>query len=331
MSILDLSFNDNTTCLVAGHNDGFIIYGLKPTLEKTIVTELNGGIGHARLLRSTNILGLVGGGEEPFRSMDTVIVWNQHKKSKALGIELHEPIKNLHITNKKIIIVLESRVCIAALNNGDINQMKETYNNENGICKYSYKNDSIILATLGTKKGELGVWKLNSDKHSSIVAHQNNIVAIAINDDGSLVATASESGTNIHVYSTESGNQLYKLRRGTTSAEIYDICFDKESKQLACVSNKGTVHIWDLPKSEDDSTNTKSILSSINYGSYVDYFESKWSREQISIGDTARMICSFDDEGVLHVASYDGNYFRISGNDGKYDQVKRTGLYINQK
>jgi WD40 repeat protein len=329
MSILDLSFNDNTTCLVAGHNTGFVIYSLKPALEKNIVTDLNGGIGKARLLRSTNILGLVGGGEEPFRAKDTVIIWNQHKKTKVLGIELNEPVKNLFVTNKKIIIVLEARVCIAALNNGDIGHMKDTYNNEKGLCKYVNKNDSIVLVTLGTKKGEVAVWSLVSDKHSSIGAHENNIVALAINENGTLIATASESGTNIHVYDTETGTMKYKLRRGTTSTEIYDICFDQNSKQLACVSKNGTVHIWDLTNGEETSTNKKSTFAAI--APTGSYFDSVWSREQITIGDTSKMICAFDAEDVLHVATYDGNYFRISGKDGKYDQVKRSALYINQK
>ena len=82
MSILDLSFNEDTTCLVAGHNAGFIIYSLKPTFEKNKTAPLNGGIGKARLLRRTNILGLVGGGEEPYRAKDNVIIWDQNKKTK---------------------------------------------------------------------------------------------------------------------------------------------------------------------------------------------------------------------------------------------------------
>jgi WD40 repeat protein len=332
MSILDLSFNDNASCLVVGHNSGFVIYSLKPTLAKNIETELNGGIGKARLLRSTNILGLVGGGEDPFRAKDMVIIWNEHKKTRVLGIELNDPVKNLYVINKQIIIVLERRVCVAALNNGDINYMKDTYANENGICKYNYKDDSLVIVTLGTKKGEIAIWKLKTDEHSIIQAHsdQHNIGAVAINNDGSLVATCSESGTNVHVFSTESGKLLYKLRRGTTEATIYDICFDSNSKQLACASNNGTVHIWDLSKSEVDTSNKKSVLSGLK--DYLpEYFDSEWSRDQISIGDTSKTICAFDEEDILHIATENGNYFRISEKDGEYSQLARTALYVGQK
>jgi len=329
MSILDLQFNSDVTCLAAGHNTGFTVYSLKPSFEKFLASPMNGGIGKARLLRSTNIIGLVGGGEEPFWAKDTVVIWNQHKKQIAVKIELHEPVKSLFVTNKKIIIVLEGRVCIAALNNGEVKFMRETYTNENGICKFSYVNDSLVVATLGTNKGEVAVWKLNSDKHSSIQAHENNISAIGLNHDGSLVATASESGTNVHVYNTESGTLLYKLRRGTTSAEIYDICFDTNSKQLACISNRGTVHIWDLPQTKEDSGNTKSMFSSLSgYVPLPEYFDSSWSRNQIPIGDTSKAVCAFDKEDILHVGTYEGNYFRITPNDGVYQALKRVPLYI---
>jgi WD40 repeat protein len=331
MSILDLSFNDNASCLVVGHNSGFVIYSLKPTLSKNIVTEFSGGIGKARILRLTNILGLVGGGDDPYKSKDTVIIWNQHKKTKVLGIELNDPVKNLYVINKQIIIVLEKRICVAALNNGDIKYMQDTYANENGLCKYSYKNDSLVIVTLGSKKGEIGIWKLQTDVHSVIQAHsdQHNVSALAINEDGSLVASASESGNNIHVYNTDSGTLLYKLRRGTSEAKIYDICFDIKSTQIVCTSDKGTVHIWDLTKSEVDVQNKKSVLS--GFKDYLpEYFDSNWSKHQISIGDISKNICAFDEENIIHIASMDGNYFRISEKDGVYNQLARTPLYINQ-
>ncbi len=258
------------------------------------------------------------------------MIWNDQKKSTILEIELHETVRNLFVTNKKIIIVLEKRVCIAALNNGDINYMKETYCNEDGICKYSNSGDSLIIATLGTKKGEVAIWKLKTDKYTSIQAHSNKIVAIALNKDGSLLATASETGTNVHVYSTETGNQLYKFRRGTTNAKIYDITFSKDSRFLACCSNTGTLHIFDMYKNENDAKNTRSSLS--YFKEYLpDYFGSHWSFQQVYIGDTSKMICSFDDSNFLHIATVDGNYYRIIGRDGKYDQIKRSNLYVNQK
>jgi WD40 repeat protein len=60
------------------------------------------------------------------------------------------------------------------------------------------------------------------------------------------LATASDKGTLIRIYSTETGAFLAELRRGTEKAEIYSISFNPSSKFLACSSDRGTIHIFSL-------------------------------------------------------------------------------------
>lgn len=38
------------------------------------------------------------------------------------------------------------------------------------------------------------------------------------------------------------------MRRGSDKAEIYSIAFDKNSKWIACSSDKGTIHIFTVTK-----------------------------------------------------------------------------------
>jgi WD40 repeat protein len=79
-----------------------------------------------------------------------------------------------------------------------------------------------------------------------IAAHESLIAFLALNNEGTLLATASDKGTLIRIYSTETGNFLSELRRGTEKAEIYSICFNSTSKFLACSSDRGTIHIFSL-------------------------------------------------------------------------------------
>jgi WD40 repeat protein len=67
---------------------------------------------------------------------------------------------------------------------------------------------------------------------------------MALNFTGNLLATASDKGTLIRIFSTEDGAPLQEVRRGSDKAEIYSITFDKHSNWIACSSDKGTIHIF---------------------------------------------------------------------------------------
>jgi WD40 repeat protein len=72
---------------------------------------------------------------------------------------------------------------------------------------------------------------------------------MALNFTGTLLATASDKGTLIRIFSTEDGSPLQEVRRGSDKAEIYSIAFDKHSTWIACSSDKGTIHIFHVTKS----------------------------------------------------------------------------------
>ena len=65
------------------------------------------------------------------------------------------------------------------------------------------------------------------------------------------MATASDKGTLIRVFSTEDGTPLQEVRRGSDKAEIYSIAFDKNSDFIACSSDKGTIHIFTVVKGKE--------------------------------------------------------------------------------
>lgn len=80
-----------------------------------------------------------------------------------------------------------------------------------------------------------------------------------MNFQGNLLATASDKGTLIRLFSTEDGTPLQEVRRGTDKAEIYSIAFDKMSHWIACSSDKGTIHIFTVAKGQG-----KIVLSDEN-------------------------------------------------------------------
>lgn len=338
MSILNLAFNQETTHLTCCTDLGFIVYTLDPSLEKTCVNNTDGGVGIMKMRFKTNISILVGGGDKPFRSKDTLILWDEHKKTNLVEIDLREPIKNAFINKKRILVVLEKRVSLFDYLGTCIDE-KTTCDNPNGLAAVSIINQgekdndandvNFVVGMLGTKKGQVCIWRPHVDDFKEIQAHLSSIENIALNYDGSLVATSSEAGTLIRVFNTERGKKECEFRRGSTAAKIHALCFSMDSSLLACCSGNGTVHIYHLKKNEEGETqNTQSLLS--GFKDYLpEYFGSEWSSKQLTPGISAKCIMAFDKGNNLHLCTFNGDYFKISGRDNQFQQVQTGHLHIN--
>lgn len=79
-----------------------------------------------------------------------------------------------------------------------------------------------------------------------IQAHKAPISFLSLNQAGSLLATASDRGTVIRVWSVPGAEKLYQFRRGTREARIHSISFNAVSSLLAVSSAHDTVHIFKL-------------------------------------------------------------------------------------
>ena len=79
-----------------------------------------------------------------------------------------------------------------------------------------------------------------------IPAHQAPLSCMAINSDGTLLATASEKGTVIRVFELPSARKLYQFRRGSMPARIYCMSFNATSTLLCVSSATETIHIFKM-------------------------------------------------------------------------------------
>jgi WD40 repeat protein len=80
---------------------------------------------------------------------------------------------------------------------------------------------------------------------------------MCLNYVGTLLATASDKGTLIRIFSIDTGNPLQELRRGAEKADIYSISFDFQSKWLACSSDKSTIHVFSVKQKFDTEVGIK--------------------------------------------------------------------------
>lgn len=72
-----------------------------------------------------------------------------------------------------------------------------------------------------------------------------------MNNEGTLLATASEKGTVIRVFEIPSARKLYQFRRGSMPARIHCMSFNATSTLLCVSSATETIHIFRLsPQNE---------------------------------------------------------------------------------
>ena len=84
-----------------------------------------------------------------------------------------------------------------------------------------------------------------------IQAHKTPVAILSLNPTGTLLATASDKGTVIRVFSVPNGDKLHEFRRGSYPAKIYSISFNAVSSLLCVSSDTETVHIFKLSKGGD--------------------------------------------------------------------------------
>jgi autophagy-related protein 18 len=92
------------------------------------------------------------------------------------------------------------------------------------------------------------------EAENTIRAHQSAICCLALNNEGTLLATASEKGTIIRVFRIKDGEKLFEFRRGSLPAYIYHMSFNATSSLLCVSSATETVHIFKLAKPSKPSS-----------------------------------------------------------------------------
>ena len=154
------------------------------------------------------------------------------------------------------------------------------------------------------------------------------------------MASATEMGTIIRIFSTDNGNLVQEVRRGKEKAQIKCICFEPNNKFMAATSTRGTVHIWSLStalknlgkKKEDNEIeknkdknneiamekevegsnnieNKRSIFNVLPNILGGEFFNSEWSFAQVRIKEQ-KSICTFGSDNTIIIVCNNGKYYK---------------------
>jgi len=306
--LLCLKFNQDYSCFTVGTDCGFRIFNSYP-LRYCFRRDFPGGFGIVELLYRTNIVALVGGGKSPRYPPNKVIIWDDHQMRPTGELCFRTEVKGVRLKRQGIAVVLENKVYVYTLAELKLRDHIQTVANPKGLCAVCSEPDKWVLACPGKEKGCIKVQLYDEDRSVQVQSHDSSIVCLELNSSGTLLASASDKGTVIKVFSTNDGSCLQELRRGIDRAEIYCVAFHPTDPWIAVSSDKGTIHIFSL----EPEKNPRSALKFMR-AVFPDYFDSQWSFAQFRVRD-AKTICAFPREpNTLTVLNSEGNYYLASFN-----------------
>jgi WD40 repeat protein len=341
--ILNISFNQDSSCFSIGIENGFMVYGTYP-IKNQYERKMDGGIKQAEMLYRTNLLALIGGGDIPKFNPKKLVLWDDYQNKMVSEIKFFSNLKNVKLKKDKIFAICDKTIYVFDFKTLENLEIINTKENPKGLFGINNDENSTIIAYLekndkenkeNINKNYITVKNYTKGNSLKIFAQEDTISYIALNNDGSLLATSNEKGTLIKLHSCINGNLLAQFYRGKDKAEINYICFDKLSNFLAVTSDRGTIHIWSLGgvieklkeiggdekiedkkiedhenKINDERETEKDInLENLPRNKKVMFSQNEKSFAQIRINSN-KSICSFQKNNIIVAISYDGMYYQ---------------------
>ncbi|XP_078490388.1 WD repeat domain phosphoinositide-interacting protein 3 [Ciona intestinalis] len=316
-SLLCCSFNQDHGCFVCGMTNGFRVYNTFPLKEKERqdFPDPNCGIAHAEMLFRCNYLAVVGSGTSELYPKNKVMIWDDLKKKVVIELSFSSDVRSVRLRRDRIVVALDRLIKVFTFTqHPQPIHVLETTNNPEGICQLCPSSSRSLLVFPSKTTGNVQAVDLMDTQALplDIHAHDGPISCLALNVDGSRLATASHKGTLIRIFDTTNGNQVGELRRGSGNAKIYCINFNVDSTLLCASSDHGTVHIFSI--NDEVPPTTKPNSSSSRF--LPKYFSSQWSFSRFNVPTSSQCICAFTSDSSAVVAICDdGSYFRFTFNN----------------
>ncbi|KAH8089914.1 WD40 repeat-like protein [Cristinia sonorae] len=280
-NMLFANFNQDFTCISVGTRKGYSITNVDPFGK--VYTMSDGARGIVEMLFCTSLIALVGAADHPQSSPRKLQIVNTKRQSMICELLFPSSILSVKLNRKTLVIVLENEIYIYDISNMRLLHVIETTPNPDAIAALSPSADNSYLAypspvpspssgsstssaqtpaASASQSGDVLLFSTRTLTVANVIqAHKAPISFLAINSTGTLLATSSDKGTVIRVWSIPGAEKLYQFRRGTREAKIYSMNFNVMSTLLAVSSAHDTVHIFKLGPQKQQKTELQSPMS----------------------------------------------------------------------
>ncbi|KFA62367.1 hypothetical protein S40285_07203 [Stachybotrys chlorohalonatus IBT 40285] len=256
-----ITFNQDHTCLAVGTSKGFRVYHTNPFSR--IYSSDDGNIAIIEMLFSTSLVALI-------LSPRHLIIQNTKRASVICELTFPSAVLAVRLNRKRLAVVLEEEIYLYDISNMSLLYTIPTSPNPTAICALSPSSENCYIAYplpkpredtdarrpqhappqstyIAPTSGEVLVFDTLTLKAVNVIeAHRSPLCSMCLNNEGTMLATASETGTIIRVFSVPKGQKLYQFRRGTYPSTIYSMSFNLSSTLLCVSSTSDTVHIFRL-------------------------------------------------------------------------------------
>lgn len=247
------------------------------------------------MLFSTSLVALV-------LSPRHLIIQNTKRASVICELTFPSAILAVRLNRKRLAVLLEEEIYLYDISNMTLLHTISTSPNPNAICALSPSSDNCYLAYplpkpreepidrrpahapplpayVAPTTGEVMIFDTIALKAINVIeAHKSPLSSISTNNDGTILATASETGTIIRVFSVPKGQKLFQFRRGTYPSTIYSMSFNLPSTLLCVSSTSDTVHIFRLVSSQGNNSSVAAARTTLEQQPVSPQRNDRWNR-----------------------------------------------------
>lgn len=249
--LLFSNFNQDKTSLAVGSRFGYKLFSLNTIERLEEIHEYDkGDVCIVERLFSSSLVAIVN-----LSAPRKLKVCHFKKGTEICNYSYPNTILAVRLNRMRLLVVLEESLYIHNIRDMKVlHTIRDTPPNTNGLCALSDNSENCYVAYPGNSQiGEVQIFDgVNLRAVTMIAAHDTPVAAITFNMNATLLATASEKGTVIRVFSIPEGIKLFEFRRGMKRcAQINSLSFSHDSLFLASSSNTETVHVFKLETDTD--------------------------------------------------------------------------------